>query len=465
MLKNRCLMLDLARVMERKEYYDRLLPWLAEWGYNTLHLHLTDDQGCQLVFPRRPELASKGAYTLEEMQQFIRKADSLGIEVIPEIESLGHAGFITRLAKYSHLGSDSSGYYVMNALDPENLETRSILEDLIKDTAEIFPSPILHVGLDEVDFSKLPRYKDLPKEEHWKIFADHAVWVHQLVREQGKRPAMWGDHILSTPQMADKFQKDVLIGDWHYEAEPKPETMDFFLEKGFEVWGVPSTMCWAGRVVSNSFNLANVRDFTGYALFRKARGVTGLINAVWCPWRYLPGAMDWPIAWAGQVFSQEKEDPAFCQGFCGSFYGLSASQARQAAEAFNLLHEAAPNHFLYEKVLLGSDFTQKHRRSDFTREHRRQCEIRLPAFTTAAGKLAAILPKAKQNADRLEDVVLSARLLARWAQYGAADRKPSKMSKEPSLREDCMRRWKQGRYAMSYLPKHENVLYAARKLS
>jgi hypothetical protein len=33
-------MLDPARQPERHERYDFWLPWLGEWGYDTLHLHL-----------------------------------------------------------------------------------------------------------------------------------------------------------------------------------------------------------------------------------------------------------------------------------------------------------------------------------------------------------------------------------------------------------------------------------------
>jgi N-acetyl-beta-hexosaminidase len=50
----RGVMLDLGRITERREYYEGLLPRLAEWGYNLVHLHLIDDQRCALRFPSRP---------------------------------------------------------------------------------------------------------------------------------------------------------------------------------------------------------------------------------------------------------------------------------------------------------------------------------------------------------------------------------------------------------------------------
>jgi N-acetyl-beta-hexosaminidase len=114
----RAVMLDPARLMEKKAYYRGLLPWLREWGYNTLHFHLTDDQGSALAFPSHPELAKDGAFTADEMREFVKAASKLGISVIPEIESLGHTRCITGRREYRKLGAaPESGF---NSLDPDN---------------------------------------------------------------------------------------------------------------------------------------------------------------------------------------------------------------------------------------------------------------------------------------------------------------------------------------------------------
>ena len=46
---HRGVMLDMARLTERHEYYSWLLPWLKRWGYNLLHLHITEDQRALVV--------------------------------------------------------------------------------------------------------------------------------------------------------------------------------------------------------------------------------------------------------------------------------------------------------------------------------------------------------------------------------------------------------------------------------
>ena len=62
-------MLDMARVTEKHSYYDKLLPRLAGWGYNTVFAHFTDDEGCAMRFKRRPALATQHA---AEREQFGR---------------------------------------------------------------------------------------------------------------------------------------------------------------------------------------------------------------------------------------------------------------------------------------------------------------------------------------------------------------------------------------------------------
>ena len=458
--RHRVLMLDLARVTERRDRYRFWLPWLGEWGYNTLHLHLTDDEGCAMVFPRRPELATPGAFTAGEMREFVAEARRYRVAVIPEIESLGHTRFITRVKRYRHLLAKpprgTTGHaWGFNAILPGHPETRRLLADLFRDAAEIFDHEVIHAGLDEVDLSRLHGGQG----PDWMPFARHAGWVHDAIRKVGRRPAMWADHVVGAPAMASRFGRDVLMVDWHYEAGVRGDSLDLLAGHGFEVWAAPATMWWRVRLLTNPGSFANVREFTGHAL-RRRKAVTGMVNTVWCPYRHLPGAMDWPIAWAGHVFTAGREDPAFGRHFCRSFYGLGASDAAAAALALDLIHAAAPETPLYEDVL--AERAADHPR--FTREHQRRCAERVAVFAEQARRLAAVVRKARRNADRLNDVVLSARLLERWARFGAAGMRRSALPPAPALRQACMASWERARVAPPDLNAHgyQNALLPAR---
>jgi len=70
---------------------------MAEWGLNTLWWHFADDEGFTLKLSGHPELASPRALSKAKMKRLLDKAGQLGIDVVPEVESLGHTRWITAL--------------------------------------------------------------------------------------------------------------------------------------------------------------------------------------------------------------------------------------------------------------------------------------------------------------------------------------------------------------------------------
>ncbi len=411
---HRAVMLDLSRVLEKKAYYRGLLPWFRKWGYNAVHLHFADDQGSALVFPSHPELAKDGAFTAEEMGDFISAAQTEGLTVIPEIETLGHTQFITTHAAYAHLGGDGSGHF--NALDPQHPESIQLLQELLQDVADIFPGDLIHLGLDEVNLSCLPRFKSVADEEHWRTFAKHAARMHDMVRQLGRRPAMWGDHILSTPEMLEQFEKDVLIFDWHYEHRIDPASLGFFCERNFEVWACPATSSWLyTRGLPNADNIANLRHFSAVAALYREQGVTGMVNTVWCPWRYLPGGADWPMALGGHLFSAEKEDPRFATEFAGAFYGFGSDRAEAVGRAVSRLHEVMMSRPLIQR--LWSDATAE---DPFTRDDLRVCNEKAQDVASLLDTLCDAAECAEQNRERLHDLVITGRFLQMLTDFGRA---------------------------------------------
>ncbi len=106
----RGLMLDAARLVESADHYRRFLDFCAEWDVNAVIFRLTDDQGCALRFRSHPELVMHpNALTHEEAQAMASYAAARGIELIPEIESLGHSHFIIRSPEHADLDDQAPG--------------------------------------------------------------------------------------------------------------------------------------------------------------------------------------------------------------------------------------------------------------------------------------------------------------------------------------------------------------------
>jgi hypothetical protein len=449
---HRGVMLDLARLTERHDYYYGLLPYLKEWGHNLVHLHFTDDQGCALEFPSHPELASPHAFTADEMRRFCAEAGKHGLEVVPEIECFGHTGFITRNRKYRHLLEVSQGpgrYGGMCVFEPE---AQALLEDLLRDTMEIFEPRLIHVGLDEVEFGQHPTSKKLLKKtQQTQLFAGHIAWCHDVVTDLGARMAIWGDHLLHDRRegvIADGTPKDTIIFDWHYEPGFDPWSMDFFIDRGFEVYGAPATQRCNNRIISSAENFQNLREFSSHGLARRrasrSRGkVTGMVATIWCPHRYVPGTIEYPAALAGRLFGWEDLEPVdFPADFAAGFWGLKGRTARDVGEAVHALHMAAPTRREYERILFGSELGRW--RSLFGRSDRHLCRERLGVVQDAGRCLQSAAGKTKRNTGRMYDLVTAAEFLWRLYAFGLSGRAADVDWR--GLRKSMQRSWARTRY-------------------
>jgi len=439
--EHRGVMLDLARLLEKREYYYGLMPWLQKWGYNILHFHFSDDTGCAVRLPSHPELSKPNAFSVGEMKAFISKASEYGLTVIPELESLGHTQFITSHPDYKHLGGITSANSSFNSLHPDKKECRNLLRELLKDICDIFPSEIIHVGLDEVDMSGLKEFKDLDRIAQQNLFANHAIWMHQQVRDLGRRPAMWGDHILKTPEMAELFEKDVLIFDWHYNGNFNPSSLDLFIEKGFEVWGCPASVQWNDKLIPSVHNqFQNIREFSACCLERKSKGCTGMVNTVWCPWRYLSGVMDLPMAFAGHLFSNMEESESFVENFCSDFYGLNHEDSKKCAAAIWQLHKLGKTRELHGKLISGMVNDAK---PILNREEKRICTKMESDAIKAISALRPLVAKAQLNSNRLNDYILTGQMIETLARLGANDFKPEFIGEVDLLLEELDKSWNQ----------------------
>lgn len=439
----RAVMLDLGRITERKEYYASLLPYLAEWGYNVVHLHLADDQCCALRFPSRPELATSGAFTAEEMREFIRAARRHGLGVMPEIESLGHSRFITEHPRYRHLAERGLADKGFNSLCPSHPESRALLRDVLRDTAAIFDYPLIHVGLDEVAFGACRKCakaygKNVPD---WKRFADHAVWVHEEVRRAGRRPAMWGDHVVKSEEMRKTFRRDVVMFHWDYNPQFQIHKAGRLLEAGFEVVCCPATVCWFSRLTAVEDNLANLRQTAARSVAVRKRGLRGMDNTVWCPWRYLPGTIDFGLALGGHVMTEGVERAGFPARFARSFYGASGDAAAAIGWSLTELSAMVFDHPMMTRIAFGADMLP----AAFSREDQRQCSLRIPRAVRLAATLKKMRSAVRDNRSRYDDVVIAAETVLAVIRYGASGRRRSAVPGVGALLKRALKAWDRDR--------------------
>lgn len=429
-------MLDMARITERHEYYFALLPRLAQWGYNTVFAHFTDDEGCAMQFARRPELATPHAFTQGEMGRWIAAAAAVGLDVVPEIESFGHTGFIYNRPKYARLAESMAKGF--SGLNPLARESRAILRDLIEETANVFPSRYIHAGLDEVGFGgSADVRRALKRCEKWELFADHVNYMHELVTRAGRTMMMWGDHLLAEPRITERISKDIVICDWHYESEVYPTTLEFFTSRGFGVIASPSSNRSGEMVMPQYKTQVNLQRFAriahelAAAPKRRDHGhVVGLLNTVWCPMRMLAGIEQFALALGGAWFTDPSADPVkVVAGFLRRQFGIRGGED-PARAILRLSSIMPPRHIL--RRLMDSENCPA---GPLT-----ACEAdqaaRLFDEAVALGETLAVRNKdVVRNGDDYEGFELASELLA-WASLVAL----SRSSAGPAARRARLRR-------------------------
>jgi hexosaminidase len=199
-------MLDVARHFFGTDDVKRYIDFLAYYKMNTLHLHLSDDQGWRIEIKKWPRLTEYGSttqvgggkggfYTQEQYKDLVQYAADRFITIIPEIDMPGHTN--AALASYPELNCNEkdknpklySGIEVgFSTFCTKNEKVYQFIDDVLTELAALTPGPYLHIGGDE---------SHATKKEDYIPFVNR---VQALVKKQGKLVIGWDEIALSTLQ-------------------------------------------------------------------------------------------------------------------------------------------------------------------------------------------------------------------------------------------------------------------------
>ena len=179
--------LDVSRHFFPADSIKKYIDILALHNMNTLHWHLTDDQGWRIEIKKYPELTTIGSqrketvigrnsgeydgkpyggfYTQDEIRDVIAYAKERFVTIIPEIDLPGHQQ--AALAAYPDLGCTGGPYEVWtqwgisdDVICAGNDKAMQFLEDVLSEVIDLFPSEYIHIGGDECP---KVRWKTCPK--------------------------------------------------------------------------------------------------------------------------------------------------------------------------------------------------------------------------------------------------------------------------------------------------------------
>lgn len=232
----RALMLDPARHFLPVEDVKFFIDQMVRYKYNTLQLHLTDDQGWRVEIKKYPRLVGEKYYTQEELSDLIRYAACRNINIIPELDVPGHT--VAILATYPELScshTDTLSKVVGKTVDlmlcANNEKVYMVYRDIIREISELFPSRYIHLGGDEAvvekNWSRCTNCRAMMKELGYQKASQLMIpffdRMLSFVRENGKTAILWCELDNIYPPANDylfPYPKEVTLVSWRGGLTP-----------------------------------------------------------------------------------------------------------------------------------------------------------------------------------------------------------------------------------------------------
>lgn len=198
----------------------RLLDMMAENHCNVLMLE------AKLESRAHPRANTWPYYTAKQLRRIVNYAESLNIEVIPEVNAPGHMG--TWLENYPELQLlNSDGVRQAGRLDISSDAAWEFYRQIIDDYLEVFSSPHFHGGADEYMISS--DYGDYPqltaaaarrygsKGQPSDLFYAWINRVNRYLNERGRTLRIWNDGLAG--KNIEELDSNIIIECWWDQGE------------------------------------------------------------------------------------------------------------------------------------------------------------------------------------------------------------------------------------------------------
>jgi hypothetical protein len=225
---------------------------LAPGGINTLVLRVDYNY----AYESYPNLRDENPLTKKQVGKLSKAARKLGIDIIPQVNLLGHqswAGNLGRLLEEfpefdetpsvempeDYHWPNEDGLYCKSYC-PLHPGVHEVVFAIMDEITDAFGASAFHAGMDEVFYigmDECPRCRD---KDHSALFAGEVNLIRDHLAGRGQELWIWGDRLIDgkttgmgmweasendTYRAIDMISKDVVICDWHYErADPSVPT-------------------------------------------------------------------------------------------------------------------------------------------------------------------------------------------------------------------------------------------------
>ncbi len=284
------IMIDCSRnaVMKISEV-KKFAQYMKDFGYDTLMLYTEDT----FEVSNEPCFGYKrGRYSKSEIKELDAFCNSIGIELIPCVQTLAHLNGIFKWYEV---------YYEINDVDDILLidedRTYELINNIFATVSECFTTKKVHIGMDEAFRVGLGKYLEKNGyKDRFDVINGHLHKVCKIADKYGLEPMLWGDMFLKLALNNEDYYEEgkaediirradlpenVTLVYWDYYSEDYNRYVDMISKTklfGRSVNFAGGIWTWRGFAPDNAFSIK-----TMYSAVKACRDC-GIDNTFFCLW-------------------------------------------------------------------------------------------------------------------------------------------------------------------------------------
>ncbi len=263
----------------------RFMVLLGKMGYNCIMLYTEDTYEVD----GEPYFGyMRGRYTKQEMKEIDAFAKTLGMEVIPCVQTLAHLNAFKRWGKVPFDCND--------ILLTDDERTYEFIDRMFSTLSECFTSRRIHIGMDEAHMLGKGKHLDIHGYETVDVIMKrHLDRVCKIADKYGYEPMIWSDMFFrpwnggtyTVPETKvpeeyiNAFPKSVIPVYWDYyqtSEETYAGMMKNHKQLSDKTWFAGGVWCWNGMIPFNRFSLESMLPALNAC---KKEGIRNVFMTMW----------------------------------------------------------------------------------------------------------------------------------------------------------------------------------------
>jgi hypothetical protein len=189
----------------------RQIDFLSRWKANQYYIYNEDS----IELSGFPLLNPEGRLSKDEVRRIVVYGRERHIDVIPALDLYGHQHDLFRIERYSDISDEPHG----TEFDPHNPKAMPLLSDWASQFADLFPSPFVSIGFDEIFQIDAATHESGAATDPTALFVKQLAAVSILFQKYGKHVMAYSDMLGKYPDIISRLPSGLIAVAWHSTSE------------------------------------------------------------------------------------------------------------------------------------------------------------------------------------------------------------------------------------------------------